>query len=234
MPRISSVCVSMACFLFWNRPGIGKLLPTSGPPLNFSQPTRERAFTFLNGWGKKKSRGKWKIQVALFINKVLLERLYTQSFMYHQWLLLNFKDRIVFLWQRPSGLKKLDIFTVWPLPTPGLDNLEKRKKKDVLCVNPVHLCLVHITVVPVGVTWGPPECWQCWGSRRSYFGGIKLQLILLRVYCVNWRKVAKRMMAERTMSRALLRTEYNMEPSTPPCPQLWHGDSEGESPDACL
>lgn len=234
MPRISSVCVSMACFLFWNRPGIGKLLPTSGPPLNFSQPTRERAFTFLNGWGKKKSRGKWKIQVALFINKVLLERFYTQSFMYHQWLLLNFKDRIVFLWQRPSGLKKLDIFTVWPLPTPGLDNLEKRKKKRrLMCESCSSVFGSHHRRARC-VTWGPPECWQCWGSRRSYFGGIKLQLILLRVYCVNWRKVAKRMMAERTMSRALLRTEYNVEPSAPPCLQLWHGGSEGESPDACL
>lgn len=130
---------------------------------------------------------------------------------------------------------KLDIFTVWPFADSWTRQFgEKKRKKDVLCVNPVHLCLVHITVVPVGVTWGPLECWQWWGSRRSYFGGIELQLILLRVYCVNWGKVAKRMMAERTMSRALLRTEYNVEPSAPPCPQLWHGDSEGESPDACL
>lgn len=37
-------------------------------------------------------------------------------------------------------------------------------------------------------------------------------MILLRVYCVNWGKVAKKIMAERTMSRALLLTESMWSP----------------------
>lgn len=51
---------------------------------------------------------------------------------------------------------KLNIFSVSdPLLIPGLDNL--KKKKDILCVDPVYLCLVHIIVVPISVICGPPE-----------------------------------------------------------------------------
>lgn len=51
---------------------------------------------------------------------------------------------------------KLNIFTVSDhLLIPGLDNW--KEKKDIFCVDPVHLCLVHIIVVPVSVTCGPLE-----------------------------------------------------------------------------
>ena len=93
-----------------------------------------------------------------FVHTVLWELCHTHLFVYRQWLLSSCKDRLESLGQRPSHPQNCEHIN-WltfhgKIANPWTRQL--KKKKDILWVVHIHLCLVCI-IVAVSGKYGPQE-----------------------------------------------------------------------------